>query len=1179
MRRILCALCFALLCGLSARSQEAQVTGLITDPTGAVVPQASINLRNQDTGVKYRTDSNGAGIYTFPFVKPGPYEVTVEKTGFKTVNRTNIKIDVSQNARIDITLEIGQTTQVVEVKANAPLVNTSDGTVSDVVTSSQVDNLTLNGRNLLEILALAPGAAPAQGADLSHLGHMGASASVDFNGVRTGFINMEFDGGNNSDEGSGGNGGNVTFALDSIAEIRVSTSNYGADMGQHGGTDIQVATKSGTKDFHGNAHEFVRNDIMDANGWFLNQQIAPPGGNAPKQPLKWNLFGYNFGGPFYIPGHYNTDKSKTFFFWSEEWAKYREGSIISAGAPSLRMRQGDFSECDPTSANANQVIISQGCVLPTINGHTVDTVSVNPNGKALLNGLIPLPNNGVDGYLTAPDLPTNYREESIRVDQNISEKTALFVRFTKDSWNTVMAPSTWSSAVYDTIVTNWNNPAVAEVLHLTHTFKPNLMNEFIIGYSDAPHFMLAGLGPSNVAQSLNKPSTWTGNTLFAVNANQPVLPGASICGGVPFCVAEGWGYAPFINANPVYTMKENVVATFGKHMLKFGALALWNQRNQMSGGAMYPSQGMYTFSNSSPISTGNGLADMFVGNIAQYTEGAVTSNGVAVGGYGKSHWRATQIEPYFQDDWKVAKRLTLNLGVRWQFIQPLHEFSNPRLDSTFIPSQYNPAVEALLDSSGNLVLNPATGNVHDFTTPGNGLVICGSSPAVLSGCQERHWGTVGPRFGFAYDPRGTGKTAIRGGYGIYYDPGNVNEATAQALRGNPPAYLVPSGYNITGYQNIVAGAFGPPNIKAMGYTDKFTAIQQYSLSVEHEFSGNNLLSVGYVGTLGHHLGLSGGRNLNQVSTGLGTENVPALAGQSGCDAQGNCNVQNALINQEQSPIFFVPFRGYSTITYFETTENSNYNALQAKLRHTTSHGLTLQGSYTWSHTLDAPPGGGIGYYSDPSRWYGTSSLNISNMLVLNYVYELPFFKHTSSATLRNALGGWALSGITSFMSGYPVDFSCGVNGYQSGIGGGVRCNTVGPLKIDKGTVNDSQFGPMRTWFNPAVVTQPNLSQLSANNQPGMFGYMGSNVLTGPGTNNWDMTLQKNIALPWVNGEHSNLQFRLETFNTFNHPQWNSINAGCSGSIGFGQPCTQLGNGEVNGARSPRLIQMGMKFTF
>jgi hypothetical protein len=868
------------------------------------------------------------------------------------------------------------------------------------------------------------------------------------------------------------------------------------------------------------------------------------------------------------------------------------------------MRQGNFSECDETSALYNPVVASN-CTLP-INPTTGqpflnNSVPIDPNAQALLDAFVPVPNNGVIGYIAAPTQPTDWREEQIRVDQNISDKTNVFVRYTNDAWNQIVVPSLWTGSSYDTIKTFFDGPAKSAVLHLTHSFKPNLMTEFVMGYTVDHIVLLPQVGSSSVSRSISKPTGWSMNTLFAPNQNNPLLPALSVGGGVPFdSFFESASNHPWYNSNPVITWKHNFAYTRGRHTMKFGWYLMKFRKNEQYG---TPTQGILTFDGGSAISTGNGLADMYLGRIAQYQEGTLTVDGVPVGGYPKAHWRSTDFEPYFQDDWKVNRKLTLNLGLRYYYFTRIHDVSRPTTDSGFLPNLYGPANEAQLDADGNLIL----GSGHTYQTFGNGLVECGKG-GTAKGCSLPYYWTLAPRFGFAYDPSGTGKTVIRGGYGWYFEPGNGNEANTEGAEGNPPVALAPSGFNIVGYDNIVPGALGPTGTTAIPYRQKWGDIQQYSLSIQHEFPGNNLLSLSYVGTLGRHL--ARGRNLNQIPIGVGTLNAPALAGLLGtqdanpdlgspgnlgqplCDATGNCDVQTTLIYNEKPNIFFVPFRGYTSEspqgpTMKENTAVSHYNALQVNFRHTTGYGLTFQTAYTWSHNIDDNTStynqSGVDDHN-LSRWKATSDLNRTHVLVMNYIYDLPFFKQSTNALLKGALGGWRVSGITSFFTGQPLDFNCGVTGFSSGIGGGVRCNSLGPLKIKKGVdSSDLEFGPTPTWFDPNMIGQVTMAQLRADNQPGMFGYVGRNPLTGPGRNNWDLALMKDIQLPWFRGEQSTVQFRWETFNTFNHPQWKSVNAGCGGDTPFGQPCSgiqnNLDNGQVNGAWSPRIMQFGLKFIF
>ncbi len=1040
------------------------------------------------------------------------------------------------------------------------------------------------------------------------------------------YNNWEIDGGNNTDEGSASTF-NTYPNLDSIAEFRISTSNYGADLGKHAGANIEIATKSGTKTFHGNLSEFNRNSATAANDFFLNRN------NQPIPFLNQNEYGYTFGGPVYIPGHYNTDKTKTFFFWSEDWRSIRSANIVGANVPTALMRQGDFSECDPNLNPNGDQVITDGCILPKLSGVTYDNITQMQavevangvpqaqltqsftNGVDMLNGMIPLQNTSVQGHwLTASTAPTNWREEQIRVDQNLGDKTRVFVRYTQDAWNTLSVPALWSASNYDTIKTPFGGPGKSAVMDITHSFAPNLMNEFTASYT-TDHIILSNSFADSVAGTANRPSSFVMNHLFTANNSNPLLPSITLCAGLNFCDSEDASNHPWKNSNPIIVWKDNVAWTHGNHTTKMGFYLENYRKNEQFGsntqGFLYfYGQGPTTL-NGAPYETGNAMADMFLGAITQYQEGTQAVGGVPVGGYPKGHWQMTDLEPYIQDDWKVTKKLTVNLGLRYYSYTRIHDVSRPTIDSGFLPNLYNPANEDPLLANGNI--NTAAG-LNTYTAPGNGLVICGTG-SIPKGCQNNNSGlNFAPRFGFAYDPSGTGKTVIRGGYGLYFESGNGNEAQTEGGEGNPPAALSPSGFNILGYSNIVPGAIGPTGYTAIPFNQGWPYVQQFNLNVQHQF-GSNLLSVAYVGSLGRDLARA--RDISEIPLGTGTMNVPVLAGAAGtkcpnaalnapgdatcnaqgqvistqslCDASGNCNVPTTLMFQEQPSTFFQPYQDYNGISQKENTAVSSYNALQVSLNHTFSHGLTFQAAYTWSHAID----NSTSTYSETSgaiddqnlsRWKGTSDLNRAQVLQVNYIYEIPLFKNSSSALAKGVLGGWQVSGISSFFTGEPMDFNCGVSGYSSAIGSGVRCDTVGAVKIDKTVASEPGYGPTLKWWNPNTVRQPQFSELAAGGEGCMFGCMGRNILTGPGRNNTDLAVMKNFELPWFAGEHSTVQFRAEAFNAFNHVQYQYANGGCNGITPFGVSCGSAAygnasNGFVNSDWGPRVMQFGLKFVF
>ncbi len=1251
--RWLCSLIFLLAAmsiaaNLSAQYGTANIVGTVRDSSGAVIPGAKVTVTESSKGYVRHLVTGASGAYAINSVPIGTYTVTIEATGFMKVVQTGIRLETGQTQRVDVVMKVGAVTQQVTVQGNLPHVQTETAAISNVITGQQISQLEINGRNFVRLALLVPGAVPA-GLSTDTVGVL-ANNNISFNGSRTQYNNWTVDGSPNTDEGSASTF-NTYPNLDSIAEFRISTSNYGAEYGHHSGAQIDVVTKSGTSKFHGDVSEYLRNDVLDAQNWFTNRNWAGNPGSPPRAPLKQNEYGFTIGGPFFIPGFYNTNKNKTFFFYSEDWRKIRGSNVLSNWVPSLAERQGDFSQCDPnapggpgdSSINGGKAglgndlpynaTVAKNCVLPNLplrdaNGTEVlnssgnpipvyyDTVGAIPvgqmlntttagltqamtNAKGFLGGYFPLPNEGSNptGWSVSAPAATDWREDQIRVDQNIGDKMRAFVRFTHDSWNTLSVPTLWGWSSYDTVTTPFNGPGKSAVVNITNNFSPNLMNEFIAGYTEDWITLQNAPGGNSTGITRASQSGFNLNHFFPANDGNPLLPNLAVCGGGPCVYEAAYSANPWTNSNPIVDLQDNMTWIHGNHIMKWGAFIEDYHKNETFGGAP---QGEIDFWSGQPGSTNNALADMFIGQASDYYEGTQTFNGIPVGGNAKGHWHYWDFEPYFQDDWHVTSNLTLNLGLRYYLFQHIRDITKPTVDSNFIPSLYNPANEAQYNAGGNLV--QGTGAMP--IAFGNGLVECGSG-GMPPGCQYNTFNNWAPRFGFAY--RLGKNTSIRGGYGIFYEIGNGNEANSEGGEGNPPTTLTLTSYNLTEAQigNIFTNGVYSAPIPPAGYTNyplhqKWPSEQQYSLSVQRQLGNDSLFTIAYVGALGRHLAM--GYQSNMVPLGMGTVNVPALAqpggindnqGNQACDPSGNCNVQQYLMHLAGSGIYFQPYRGYSGISTKSNIAVSNYNSLQTNFRHTMGHGLTAQVSYTWSRNLDDSSStytnsNGNWTEVEPSnfrRFYGTSDLARTQVFTASYIYDLPFFKRNGNWLVRGALGGWEVSGITSFFTGTPINILCGVNNYSTGIGGNVMCNTVGNLKIQKGTYNDPTYGPTPTWFNPGVIAQPNLAQFYANGEPGMFGYLGRNVISGPGTNDTDFAVIKNWRVPQF-GEGGAIQFRWETFNTFNHPNFTGFNAGCSGKDKFGQTCNDpandLGtnaNGEINSAGPPRIMQFGLRVQF
>jgi hypothetical protein len=1135
MRRLI-LLGLALLLGSAGLFAQAtgQISGSVTDASAAVIPGASVIVTNQDTGVHHPVETNPAGEFIVPGLTPGTYEVSAEATGFQKAEKRDIVLQVGGKVRVEMVLQVAAATTSVEVTGTLTGVETETAAVSGVITGNQIANLSLPSRNFVALALMVPGAAPSNDLNTDSVGVNG-NVEISFNGSRTVYNNWEIDGGNNSDQGSNDTL-NTYPSLDAIAEFRVTTSNYGADVGIHSGASIQVSTKSGTRDWHGTAFEFLRNDALNANPFFVNRQIDPPGGNAPKSPIKRNEFGYTFGGPIYIPGKYNTNKDKTFFFWSQSWRRFRESEVVDYGVPTIRQRQGDFSDCLEGSPNYDERVVDDGCVFPS-NADPVTGLlpSLDSNGVALMGALLPLPNSGPDRYVASSAIPMNWRQELIRVDHNFSDRTRLFVRYTQDAWEQQVANALWADSNVDTVKTDFKGPGKSVVLNFAHSFTPSLFSEFIMGYTVDHIELYAVVGASSFSKDLTRSgSGFSAPHIFSNNDSYDWLPSTMVSGGSQVDAQMSTGYFPWFNSNPIVTWKENLTWIKGKHTIKFGAFVERFRKNEQ----FYTpdTQGIATFSSDAENSTGNALADLLSGIMYSYEEG---------NRYTKGYYRYTAFEPYIQDDWKVTPRLTLNLGVRYSLYSRMKEryMHHPG----FYPNLYDPAMAPQLDENDHLV-----GGIQ-FTQYGNGLVQCGVTEGVPPGCQTGEYKNIAPRFGFAWDPWGNGKTAIRGGAGVFFDTLNGNEAGSEAVSGGPPISYGVSLYNLDSWDEIGPGLLSPASMNTNPKHAPYPRSYQFSFTVQHQFTPNDLLSVGYVGNVANFL--TRNREMNLPPLGLPHAD------------------QDALIDGAD-PLPYKPFQGFDSITSIETSSRSNYHSLQADFRHQVTAGLSFGAAYTWSHMIDFQSNQWEQWSVDEynlNRWRGNASLDRRQMLVFNYVYDLPFFNNRTG-WIKNSLGGWQVTGSTTFMNGTPISIGCGLSDYLSGVGGGVQCNTLGK-QSGKSMMNDLTYGPTVQWFNVDAFEQPNLDQLYADNQPGMFGYGGRNTIIGPGINNWDLSLFKNFSV----GERFKVQFRFENFNVWNHTQWRDVETGCSDAIAPGEVCGTAGKfGQVSSTWRPRIIQLGLK---
>jgi hypothetical protein len=1124
--RLLGLLCFGLLLlpTASLGQEKATIVGSVIDPSGALMPAVKVDITNSGTGVTRSVETNAAGSYIAPELVPGTYEIKAEFKGFKTYSRTGIVLNVRDTVRVDIPMEVGEVTQSVTVSEAIVKVQTESGEVSDLISGSQVTQLSMNSRNFFALATLTTGVSSDM-PDFNIPIPVNSNSTVRFNGLRNEHNIWMIDGGENYDRGCGGCV-TVMPSMDALAEFKVMTSNYGADFGIGSAGTVNMMLKSGTRPFHGTVYEFLRNDAVDSVNYFTNAVPRNPDGTrkAKTPVMRYNNFGWNLGGPFYIPGKYNTAKNKTFFFFNQEWRKIRQGTTVTANSFSQDLRDGIFTGYDttimvPTAAQVGDPAmlakfaaagVTPGQPFP---GNVIPSSLIDPSATAFLGtGAIPLPNFG-NQYTGSRSVPVDVREEIIRVDHNFSDKVSIMAHFINDAIVQETPTTLWGGMSYPTLGTVFKNPAKSAVLRLTWTLSPTMLNEVAYNYNGNR----IDLTPSGIYA---KPSGYSVQEFFSGNSDDrlPVIGFRKQIG-----TTYDTGSWPWHNAADSQQVRDDVSKMVGNHALKFGAQFMRYRKNQDIFGQ---TQGGYTFDGSY---TGSDLADFLLGFGKSYHELAIQDRG---------HWRTSTFSFYLTDSWRATKRLTLNLGVRWEVMPHAYEIQDRM--SNFYPDLYISADEPIFNADHSL---DPTG--PGFTTvPGvplsdipfymNGVALAGKG--IPRGLVDNHYNTIGPRVGFAYDLTGKGKTVLRGGFGMFFERIQGNDVYNGGP--NPPFSFDPSVNNVYFSDPSVSVLNGekaatpifPASYVALARDYMPPTSQQWSLGLQHELAPRTVLSVGYVGNVNVHQRIQ--RNINQPLTD-DPRRADVLAGTT-------------VVNEIR------PYLGFSSITYGENSTSGNYHSLQVNLRMDDYHGLTFQSAYTWAHAIDCISGDFTTAYNAYDTGYdrSNSDLDRRHVLMLNYIYDLPFFKSHSNPFVRQTLGGWQLSGITMFQTGLPNTPS--YPGDIAGVGfGNVRPDLVGDPNTGAKTVLE--------WFNKDAFAAPaNLT----------FGSSGRNIIWRPGRNNWNISIFKVFSLSPLR-EGAQLQFRLEMFNAFNHTQFSNYDTGYL-SANFGK---------ITSTYDARRIQFGLKFSF
>jgi hypothetical protein len=1119
------------------QSDLANVSGTITDPSGSAVPNAKVTLTNQANGQVRQANSNESGLYSIPSVAPGMYTIGIEAAGFKKFESKDNRVQPSVPANISATLTVGQITETVEVAATATELQTESGTLGKIVEGKQIQDLQLNGRNPIFLALLKPGV---RGGSLAGFNFSLGTGGFNINGSRSQDNLITYDGAVGIRTRS--NGESIgTADLDQTAEVQILTASYGAEFGRSSGGQIRVVTKSGTQSFHGSVYEYFRNSALDANSWSRNRSTA----SNFVAPFKFNQFGYNVNGPVILPG-FNKDRSKLFFTWSQEWAKRRLEQSNFRRVPSVAMRNGDFSEL-LTAPNifysSPQRIIDPTTGQPFQN-NVIPTNRLSPNGIALLR-VYPTPNTlvGTNNWFGSAAAPTNQRKDTIGLDVLPTSKDNI--RFRGQFFHYLDVSPFQTTYLFS--ARTFDRPNQTGSLNWTHTFGPTFLMEALVTASrdqvfirmqDTPEFDRTkyGLNYPYIYQGKDRP-----NKLPAIRLD-------------PFNDYSGSPY-PSNSTGPIYNANLNFTKIHENHTLKFGTSFERSGQNdydqinvQGVPGGTDNQNGRFEFNDTRPGGTGVALGNAALGLFSSYAEIGVRSY---------TPYRGHMFEWFVQDEWKATQKLKVVLGVRHSIIQPYYSLWGNM--TIFDPKYYDPAKAVRVD--------PATGNpIAGSGDPYNGIVIPGNSwpdaakgrvPAatdpslqyLFRGGDESRWYSdidkfnFQPRVGIAYQV--TPKTVIRAGAGKFTTKLGVSDSIF--LGGNPPLQplaSIPNGL----VDNPGGGSLASFPLSVNTQAREFHMPQSYTwnFTVEREVMRNTVLGVSYVG----RRGLYGQREKNINQPLIGT-------------VQANPGVNiNALR----------PYKGYGPIRETFNDANSSYNGFQLEFNRRFSNGLSYGFAYTLSKCMDngSAQRDVIPDAYDASFLWGPCTYDTRQVAVINWIYQLPFFRGSSNRALKAVAGGWQITGVTQFQSGNPGSVQTGDDFAGIGPGSGNQIQYFWKYaNFGKGVDYPGQFAPGGNAADPnqyITVRDSSGNLLFTPPAPGtMVKDRIRNYFNQPGFQNWNIGLFKEFAVT----EKHRFLLRGEAFNWLNHPNWGGVD-GNPRSATFGK---------VTGKSSERNLQVSVRYSF
>ena len=1115
LQRFLSLAALAGSCLLAQSSLNQQISGQAVDATGSAVANVAVTLTDQGTGLGRTTKTDESGNYSFPNLPVGKYTVACETPGFKKEVIADNPLNTEVSIQVNCKMQVGSQSEAVTVQADAVVVETTSGELGFTVTGEQSSELQLNGRNFPELLALLPGVSTTYNSGFGLFGGYGVNNSgQSINGGRTDTTTWNLDGADNKDNGGGGNNF-VNINPDAIGEFRVLTSNFSAESGTSAGAVVNMSIRSGTKNFHGKLYEYWRSDYLAA---------SPYNAAAVGKPIiRWNNFGGNLGGPVTLPyTKFNKNKDKLFFFFSEDLKINRIGATTTWTVPNAALKTGNFGTA----------VVRDPLTQTPFPNNVIPASLINPDMQKLIN-IYPLANQGTASYSFNKTTPSNVHEEVLKVDYNLSDNDQVNVHWAHDTYRQLQNTT-------NLIEYYRNIPGLNTSIQWNHVLSPHWVNVAQFTYT----------GNVIIEQSERIPNeTFIKDfTRKGFGISLPTIYNAS--GDLPQVAVSGYttlSVSPlsFNNFNRIFDWKDGITYTNGPHTVKSGILIMRSRKNQDNPPAI---NGQFTFSTARTPTSGQALGDALLGNFQSYTE---------FGSIRQGWYRFSQVEPYIQDDWKATRHLTLNIGLRYAYMQPQYSALNNTVQ--FLPQYF--------DSKQAAVINPSNGQVISAPNPYNGLVIPGNGfpieakgrvaqyadPAVKAlfhdlpkGGAYTRWNLYSPRFGFAWDPSGHQTTVIRGGYGIAYEriQGNFIFSGINNAPFNASASVLNGVVTNPG-----AAASGPVSVQTISNSHsldmKVPRTMTWSLGGQRKITRTSVLTLTYVGSSAANLSYLD--DINQEPMGYGkTHFVPGST--------------TTLANANS----LRPYAGYAVIQQYNSGANFIYSSLQSQFRQQFSKGGSLSVAFTWAkgrtdaNSYNYQP---MDSYNLRGDW-GTSSYSRSKVLVTSWVYPIPFWRE-GNTWYKQILGGWQVNGVAQMQTGLPVNLT--ISPDQAGTGDGNQRPQLVGNPYAGGNVGGSQI------LNPTAFALPAL---------GTFGNLGAFNIFLPNWININSSLVKSFKIR----EGIKLDTRIEMYNVANHLVTSSINTGSfngyttnatTGAI----TSTTANWGAKSGTTDPRTMQVTMRLNF